>query len=152
MSSYLKKHEYANAKQDDLWAALTDVAHNQNSLPRDMTVKEIMDTWTLQVGYPMIQIDRNYEENSAELSQMRFLSDRYKTRDDTEQCWWIPLTYSDSEKNDFNTSHVSLEMFLDFFSLIKYYPPGKRLDDMWKRQIRSEENRKSPRQEPLGHL
>lgn len=115
MSSYLKKHEYANAKQDDLWAALTDVAHNQNSLPRDMTVKEIMDTWTLQVGYPMIQIDRNYEENSAELSQMRFLSDRYKTRDDTEQCWWIPLTYSDSEKNDFNTSHVSLKMFLDFF-------------------------------------
>lgn len=107
VSSYLKKHEYANAKQDDLWAALTEVAHKKLALPQELTVKEIMDTWTLQVGYPIIQVNRDYNTNSAELSQSRYLSDRYKTTDDTVGCWWIPLTYTDSEKNDFNTSHVS---------------------------------------------
>jgi aminopeptidase N len=103
----LKKHEYANAKQDDLWSALTEIAHNRQALPKELSVKEIMDTWTLQVGYPLIQIDRNYDTNSAEITQMRFLSDRYKTRDDIDFCWWIPLTYTDAVKQNFNSSHVS---------------------------------------------
>lgn len=107
VSRYLKKHEYANAKQDDLWAALTEIAHSRQVLPRELSVKDIMDTWTLQVGYPIIQVDRNYETNSADLTQMRYLSDRYKSRDDTDFCWWVPLTFTDSTKNDFNSSHVS---------------------------------------------
>lgn len=107
VSSYLMKHKYANAKQDDLWAALTEEAHQRLSLPTEQSVKEIMDTWTLQVGYPIIRIRRNYDTHSAELTQMRYLSDRYKTRDDTDFCWWIPLTYTDSETNNFNISHVS---------------------------------------------
>lgn len=107
VSNYLKKHEYKNAKQDDLWAALTEVAHSQQALPKELSVKEIMDTWTLQVGYPIVNVERNYDSNSAELSQSRYLSDRDRTRDDTDFCWWIPLTYTNAEKLDFNTSHVS---------------------------------------------
>jgi aminopeptidase N len=107
VSNYLKKHTYANAKQDDLWAALTEVAHSRQDLPKELSVKEIMDTWTLQVGYPIVHVERNYDTNSAELTQSRYLSDRDRTRDDTDFCWWIPLTYTNSEKKDFNTSHVS---------------------------------------------
>ena len=114
VSNYLKKHEFANAKQDDLWAALTDVAHKSQSLPKHMTVKDIMDTWTLQVGYPIIDVRRNYETNSAQLTQMRYLSDRVKLRDETSFCWWVPLTYTNYEESDFNTSHVSLKnIFFD---------------------------------------
>lgn len=107
VSNYLQKHKYANAKQDDLWAALTEAAHSRQVLPKEFTVKNIMDTWTLQVGYPIIQVDRNYDTHSAELSQMRYLSDRLKTRDETDFCWWIPLTYTDAEKKNFSSSHVS---------------------------------------------
>lgn len=106
VSSYLKKHEYGNAEQDDLWAALTEVAHGNQALPKKITVKEIMDTWTLQVGFPIINVERNYDSNSAELSQMRYLSDRVKARDETAFCWWIPLSYTTSEKKDFNASEV----------------------------------------------
>lgn len=106
VSSYLKKHEYANAKQDDLWASLTEVAHEKQALPKKMTVKEIMDTWTLQVGFPIINIERKYDSNSAELSQMRYLADRIKSRDETAFCWWIPLSYTTAEKKDFNASEV----------------------------------------------
>lgn len=113
VSNYLKKHEYANAKQDDLWLALSEVAHANQVLPKDISVKDIMDTWTLQVGYPIVHVRRNYDTNSAELSQMRYLSDRLKTRADTDACWWIPLTYTDSEKVEFNASHVSLVFIYD---------------------------------------
>lgn len=107
VSSYLRTHEYANAKQDNLWEALTKKAHQDHSLPDSLSVKDIMDTWTLQVGYPMVTVERNYDTNSATLTQMRYLSDRYKSRDDLNFCWWIPLTYTDSIKKNFNSSHVS---------------------------------------------
>lgn len=106
VSNYLKKHEYKNAKQDDLWAALTETSHKNLALPSSFSVKSIMDTWTLQVGYPIISVERDYETHSAKLSQTRYLSDRVRSRDEKNSCWWIPLTYTDSEKFDFNISHA----------------------------------------------
>lgn len=104
VSRYLKKHAYANSVQDDLWASLTEIAHENQSLMKTVTVKDIMDTWTLQVGYPVIDIKRNYDTHSATISQTRYLSDRYTTRDDLDHCWWIPLTYTNAEENNFNSS------------------------------------------------
>lgn len=111
ISNYLMKHKYANTKQDDLWAALTDVAYSNQVLPLEISVKEIMDNWTLQVGYPIIDVRRDYDTNSAYISQMRYLSDRYNTRDDTDHCWWVPLTYTNSQQNNFTYSLVSLVLF-----------------------------------------
>lgn len=39
-----------NAKQDYLWEELTDQAHKHLTLDRNMNMKMIMDTWTLQKG------------------------------------------------------------------------------------------------------
>ena len=32
-----------------------------------------MDTWTLQMGYPLITVKRNYDARAARVSQQRFL-------------------------------------------------------------------------------
>ncbi len=104
VSNYLKKHAYGNAIQDDLWESLTKTAHESNSLMKTATVKEIMDTWTLQVGYPVIDIQRDYDTNSATIVQKRYLTDRYTQRSELDVCWWIPLTYTDALKNDFKTT------------------------------------------------
>lgn len=66
-----------------------------------------MDKWTLQVGYPIISVERNYDKNAATLSQVRYLSDRYRMRSELDYCWWVPLTYTDAEENNFNVTHVS---------------------------------------------
>ena len=44
--------KFAAAEQDDLWQYLTEQAHKDKTLPEDLTVKIIMDTWTLQMGFP----------------------------------------------------------------------------------------------------
>lgn len=70
VSKYLKKHEYGNAEQDDLWDSLTREAHRNGALPKNTTVKEIMDTWTLQTGYPVIRVTRDYDAGTASIVQV----------------------------------------------------------------------------------
>lgn len=70
LTRYLTKHRFSNAEQDDLWGALTEQAHEDQVLHRTMSVKTVMDTWTLQTGFPVVTVIRNYDRNSATVSQV----------------------------------------------------------------------------------
>ncbi|XP_032874746.1 glutamyl aminopeptidase [Amblyraja radiata] len=59
---YLHDHQYQNAKTDDFWEALAQVSGEP--------VKEVMDTWTRQMGFPVLSLGSN-----ANLTQKRFLLD-----------------------------------------------------------------------------
>lgn len=74
VTDYLNKHKYGNAEQDDLWKALTDRAHKEGTLSKDMTVKEVMSSWTLQTGYPVVTVERNYKLGTVQVSQVRNLN------------------------------------------------------------------------------
>ncbi|NXL48922.1 AMPE aminopeptidase, partial [Podilymbus podiceps] len=60
--AYLKKHHFQNAKTHQFWEAL-ETASNK-------PVKEVMDTWTRQMGYPVLEMGRN-----SVFTQKRFLLD-----------------------------------------------------------------------------
>lgn len=101
VANYLKKYKYSNAAQDDLWEALTQTAHERGILQPNVTVKMIMDTWTLQTGYPLLTVVRDYEKNTVTITQNRYLSataeEKNKNDGQTEQCWWVPLSYTSSK-------------------------------------------------------
>uniref|UniRef100_A0A8C6UNF4 Aminopeptidase n=1 Tax=Neogobius melanostomus TaxID=47308 RepID=A0A8C6UNF4_9GOBI len=84
---YLKKYSYQNTVNSHLWESLTDVK---------LDVRAIMDTWTLQEGFPLVTVEVRGRE--VRLSQERYL----KTDDPslTEGfLWQIPLTYKTSASN-----------------------------------------------------
>lgn len=56
---------YQCATQDDLWEALTTQAHRDGVLDKTVTVKQIMDTWTLQTGFPVVTVVRDYNNSSS---------------------------------------------------------------------------------------
>lgn len=64
--AYLTKHIYGNAVMADLWEALDSVAK------RPVSVKDLMSTWTEQMGFPVINVQRRGE--TVTLRQERFLS------------------------------------------------------------------------------
>ena len=80
LQRYLGRHQYANATTEDLWQALAE----ESGKP----VKQIMDTWTKQTGYPLLSVD--VKQGEVELRQTRFFLSGVPDRDDTSR-WSVPL-------------------------------------------------------------
>ncbi|CAK9820780.1 Glutamyl aminopeptidase [Anthophora plagiata] len=89
ISTYLKKFTYHNAETADLFKIL------QESLPDKLNLTAIMDTWTRQKGFPVVNVKKS--GNKYTLTQKRFLADPDATFDSSESefgyKWTIPVTY-----------------------------------------------------------
>ena len=60
-----------------------------------LDVKTIMDTWTLQPGFPLVTVRRHYDANMAYLTQERFVQRGFEVADQQKtypERWWIPIT------------------------------------------------------------
>ncbi|XP_059045599.1 aminopeptidase N-like [Achroia grisella] len=89
LHNYLVKYSYQNAEQDDLWRELTAVSQAHGGLARNVSVKEVMDTWTTQTGYPLLTVSRDYSRNSLTVTQKRYLA--LSARSPSPSSWWVPL-------------------------------------------------------------
>ncbi|XP_045455557.1 aminopeptidase N-like [Melitaea cinxia] len=89
LHNYLTKYSYSNAEKDDLWDELTAVNRQYGGLSRNVTVKEVMDTWTTQTGYPLLTVNRDYSDQSLTMTQKRYLS---LGMDRSDSSWWVPLS------------------------------------------------------------
>lgn len=101
LRAYLKKYSFSNADQDQLFEELTK-AQPEGGPHGRVDVKEVMDTWTRQPGYPVVDVVRDYETRTASLTQRH-----HCVRADQSRLWIIPITYTDAEHKNFtNTEHV----------------------------------------------
>ncbi|XP_018337298.1 PREDICTED: puromycin-sensitive aminopeptidase isoform X2 [Trachymyrmex septentrionalis] len=89
MNLYLKKHSYANAETEDLWAALEEASNK--------AVRKVMSSWTKRQGFPVVKVDYRQEGNNRilSLSQERFLADG--SVDTNVDAWLIPISVSSSQ-------------------------------------------------------
>ncbi|KAL5283636.1 hypothetical protein ACFFRR_006103 [Megaselia abdita] len=109
LKNYLNEMKYKSAEQDDLWKYLTEVAVANNVLDKKNSVKEIMDTWTLQTGFPVVKV--SIEQNLVTLEQERFVysntSKAILDLEDSNPLWWIPISFTTSEELNFNHTQPS---------------------------------------------
>uniref|UniRef100_A0A8C9RVT5 Aminopeptidase n=1 Tax=Scleropages formosus TaxID=113540 RepID=A0A8C9RVT5_SCLFO len=94
---YLKHFHFQNAKTSDFWDSLQEVS----GLP----VADIMDTWTKQMGYPVL--DLSMTAPLAKLAQKRFLldpnADPSKPSVPLNYKWTIPVQWYSVGTNNSNT-------------------------------------------------
>ncbi|MEE6458841.1 hypothetical protein FKM82_000445 [Ascaphus truei] len=100
--TYLKDHEYGSTKSDDLWDSMNLFTGGT------LDVKNLMKTWTLQAGYPLVTVVKKGTE--VYLSQERFLRTTCPKNVTTNSStvWHVPLTYITNSCNDFTCGHVFL--------------------------------------------
>ncbi|XP_022084598.1 endoplasmic reticulum aminopeptidase 1-like [Acanthaster planci] len=106
LRSYLTKFKFSNAKTKDLWDAVSEAYTTS-----DLNIADMMDTWTLQMGYPVVTLSRKGTKVTA--TQKHFLHSP-KAKPSKEfvspfnYTWTIPLTYITS--NDvFKTKSVTMD-------------------------------------------
>lgn len=85
LSNYMKKYAYSNTETIDLWTAWEEAS--------SMPVKEMMASWTEQMGFPLVKIVKeNWQDDKVtfELEQSWFLSDG-STSENESKTWTIPI-------------------------------------------------------------
>jgi aminopeptidase N len=97
LSKYLKEFSHSSADANDLFRVLDKQQKKDKILPADMDVKTILDSWTLQSGYPVIHVQR--VDRGIHVVQERFLLERQN--DTVGATWWVPISYTKSTNSDF---------------------------------------------------
>ncbi|CAL1295996.1 unnamed protein product [Larinioides sclopetarius] len=95
LMNYLNAKKFSNAVQDDLWEHLTSIQPNDADR---IDVKKVMDSWTLQTGYPVVSVIRDYSAGTATVEQVRFLLEKGGAMDTS--AWEIAFTYTDGLNPD----------------------------------------------------
>ena len=129
LTLYLEQHKYGNANTDDLWQSLSAASLN-SSHPVDVKVsssklvnwlmiklwaliylidfyyrsKVIMDSWTKQLGYPLVTLRRH--GNLIHASQKHFLlvnstfaaasQQQQQQSGNSSHKWYVPLSFTTS--------------------------------------------------------
>jgi puromycin-sensitive aminopeptidase len=91
LHQYLIANQYANARTEDLWAAM----ENASQIP----VTAIMNTWTGQMGYPVLNVATRESGDQLELAltQERFVYDNLLGESEPEGLvWQVPVGISHS--------------------------------------------------------
>ncbi|KAL7638669.1 UNVERIFIED_CONTAM: hypothetical protein RMT77_011241 [Armadillidium vulgare] len=112
--NYLNELSYSSATQDDLWYYLTLEAHKDGTLDLRVTVKEIMESWTLQKGFPVVTVVSDRRYSSFLITQEKFtLISAEEKEIKSNQTWWIPLTFTTQSNPDFTQAHVEKWMSVE---------------------------------------
>ena len=102
--SYLKKHEFSNTETSDLWDSIEEFS----SIP----VRDTMNTWILQPGYPRLKFKDN--NGYLELSQETFKYDNINN----DYNWKVPIEISSVGKKNkilLEENKLSSEILIDKF-------------------------------------
>ncbi|XP_066149975.1 aminopeptidase N-like [Euwallacea fornicatus] len=98
LTAYLKKYQYKDTKSADLITAL----QNGTSL----NLIELFDSWIFKNGYPIVNVTLDNKTNTVTFKAGKFSSSINKSDENTDNIWYIPLSYTTSEKVNFSVSSL----------------------------------------------
>ncbi|XP_067928547.1 puromycin-sensitive aminopeptidase-like [Watersipora subatra] len=83
LNQYLSKFAYKNAFTEDLWDSLAEASGKP--------VREVLSTWTSQMGFPVLQVSETLEDGHRALTitQSKFCADGKSSESDFQ--WMVPI-------------------------------------------------------------
>ncbi|XP_017119434.2 thyrotropin-releasing hormone-degrading ectoenzyme isoform X1 [Drosophila elegans] len=96
---YIRRGQKGASNQTLLWKTFQEESDRQMSLRQDIQVSQLMESWTLQPGYPLVKVVRDYATQRVTVTQERFLRNprmggARSGPISRRQCWWVPLTFT----------------------------------------------------------
>lgn len=111
---YIFLSAYRSADQNVLWNQLTETARNEGIFDNRTSVGEIMNSWTMQSGFPLVTVIRDYEKQTMNLKQEKYFSAslllRNRTNPLNSSLWFIPITFTTARSTNFKNTRPSYWM------------------------------------------
>ncbi|XP_076764206.1 aminopeptidase N-like [Xylocopa sonorina] len=98
LRNYLRHMAYRAATPTDLYEHLQNSTEKLGQSQSNVSIKNVMESWANQPGYPLLTVTRNYETQEIALSQERFCWN--KDRRFFE--WWIPVNFVAEKQANFS--------------------------------------------------
>ncbi|XP_067424639.1 aminopeptidase Q [Emydura macquarii macquarii] len=89
LSSYLKAFSFSSVNQDDLWTHIQMVVDTQNEVQLPASVKNIMDSWTCQIGFPVLTLNLS----TGVISQEQFYNKWTENNTAYNNTWIVPISW-----------------------------------------------------------
>ncbi|XP_074522826.1 aminopeptidase N-like [Halichoeres trimaculatus] len=92
LSTYLNTFAFKNTVYTDLWDHLQQAVRNTPDIHIPHTVHDIMNRWTLQMGFPVVTVDTK----TGSISQKHFLLDPESVVERPSQfnyTWYVPIKW-----------------------------------------------------------
>jgi aminopeptidase N len=99
LSAYLHRMEFRAVNPDDLYSSLHEVAITEGAIPAYLSIKEVMDSWANQKGFPFLTVER-LPNGLLSVTQDRFLLRAWPTSE--PQTWWVPFNMATKSSPDFD--------------------------------------------------
>ncbi|XP_059487597.1 aminopeptidase Ey-like [Neocloeon triangulifer] len=96
IQAYIDANNYGSVTKDSVWASLSPFVP-EGLLPSGVTLRDVMNTWTDQPGYPLITVTRNYDNNEINFQQQRFFT--VKKEIESPEKWFIPISMIKESEN-----------------------------------------------------
>ncbi|KAK0428404.1 hypothetical protein QR680_010784 [Steinernema hermaphroditum] len=89
LQEYLKKYAYANAERIDLW----NIIQKHVTLSDDISVADVAEAWTSQIGYPLISVGLDRGSMVVRNQTKFLLLEDERAADNSNTKWPIPIQY-----------------------------------------------------------
>ncbi|KAL1414579.1 hypothetical protein MTO96_007364 [Rhipicephalus appendiculatus] len=101
----LDKRMFGNVTSAFVWEAFTEAMPKK----RPLKVANVMEPWVTQPGFPMLMVNRVYDENAATLVQSKFALEPEER--ESRFTWPIPITFVSSEQRLFDNTMPTIWLY-----------------------------------------
>uniref|UniRef100_A0A7G3AUC8 Aminopeptidase n=1 Tax=Lutzomyia longipalpis TaxID=7200 RepID=A0A7G3AUC8_LUTLO len=102
LKHYLEAKAYGNAVAEDLFAGIQTSVTEDNALPAGLNVLDIMNSWTLVGGFPILTVTFS-GTNGFTLTQKACINNNPNM---PPSSWYIPITYSTKNNPNFDQTRA----------------------------------------------
>lgn len=89
----------------NLFKSLEQAAKEDKKLSKDLHIAKLFGSWSNQKGFPLLTVNRNYDDNTVTLNQERYLK-KYPNNEANLTTWWIPFNFDTANKQSLDTTPV----------------------------------------------
>ncbi|XP_022825011.1 aminopeptidase N [Spodoptera litura] len=98
---FLESRKFKTFSGDDIWNALNAAAREANKIPQGVDIKTMTKSWIEKDRLPLLNVQRNYNDNTAVVTQKVYLRERpHDVPEAAKMSWWLPVVIAQESTLD----------------------------------------------------